>query len=152
MKLSRNSLAGWRMRGDGTASSTRADNVDIPVDRFDNPVSKRGCHSSPTATSWTKQVHIKMLEQTLINHTCNLVLWITCPPCNATLSLSCLACPKMSDLTSIFFFVVPHCRWFFIPKIIRNKSQVALFTQIAAYPLEKIQDWWCPTIKILNKM
>lgn len=99
-QVSRNSLAGKRNWGDGTASSTCI--IDFPVNRLVNPVSNRGCHNSPTATSWTKQVHIKMLEQTLINQTCNRVLWCTgCITCTGALVLSTLVCSTLSDLTSI---------------------------------------------------
>lgn len=67
---------------------------------FKNLVNNLGCQSSPTATSWTRQVQIKMLEQILMNHTCNLVLWITCPGNFAHLTTCTLL---FSDLTSISF-------------------------------------------------
>lgn len=56
---------------------------------------KRGCHSFPNATSWTKNVQSKMLEQTRTNQTCKRVLGIT-----GAGSLSDLTCIP-SDLTSI---------------------------------------------------
>ena len=56
---------------------------------------KSGCHNFPNATSWTKNVQSKMLEQTRTNQTCKRVLGTT-----GTGSLSDLTCTP-SDLTSI---------------------------------------------------
>jgi hypothetical protein len=58
---------------------------------------KLGCHNSPTVRSWTKQVHKRILEQTLINQTWNrLVLAMTVATGAAIFSLL----TPLSDLTT----------------------------------------------------
>lgn len=77
LEIKKNPLGGRRGGGDWIASWTWRGTRVIWDIRFVKLENKWGCHSSQTATSWTKHVHNKMLEQTRMNHTCKRVLGIT---------------------------------------------------------------------------
>lgn len=105
----KNLLAGRRGGGDGTTWTGICEICDI---RFVMLESKCGCHSSPTATNWTKHVQRNKLEQRRMNHTCKRVLAITgdgslshrtCTPSDLTsISLSHTASPQLHRSTPKF--------------------------------------------------